>query len=546
MVVATNHDKQPCALEAVFPGVSSTVFHIGHQFEAVVCAYRGSFLLIISELHLCAPDAADAAAAAVIDAAVIDAAVEDWRRLPQSVLPLLQELGRACVLLLPCVQQSADRSRAALELLPAIASLGAIALDSNIDAVKMPEYIRQLRDMCWLLEAKAGWAARNKAAEAEMARECSKKEIKKGERKVKACDPPTVMPLQDTIRLEDQTVLLQLQQYDNIGAAAVALNLVAQACAVVLAPLQPQQTRGPAALPLLLKLESTGVLELMARAGDWIWVLLQQAAPLLEPDAVRDATQPGCTSEDDVARAEQALRTWRTTPRNGQVMLSQHNATKVANTQRQQDAAPMRRAHTQAQRACGAATALMALVGGWLRAAHGLLSVAGAAVAEALAEAHAPAPADGVSGASAVVDAAAAAHRIAHALLEDWRTTGWSNGGKHTLADHFELIGSAKLATGSSTEQQQVVEEAVAGVTCRHTTLAVLCSPLAAKVMLLQPGVWQAAIDNATPAACKCTPAAATIICTTATASKLLAQLCMPPGERPAQMLPRLLARIKR
>ncbi|KAG1652360.1 hypothetical protein FOA52_007227 [Chlamydomonas sp. UWO 241] len=63
-------------------------------------------------------------------------------------------------------------------------------------------------------------------------------------------------------------------------------------------------------------------------------------------------------------------------------------------------------------------------------------------------------------------------------------------------------------------------------------------------VMSLQPGVWQAAIDSAKTAACKCTPTAASIICTTATASKLLAQLCMPPEERPAQMLPRLLARV--
>jgi hypothetical protein len=142
MVVATKHDKQPGALEASFPGLSGTVSRVVDQIKTVVSAFRSRLVATLLEVKLCAsvgprplprPEK-EAGEAAVVRA---EAAVDDWRRLPQSVLPLMRELGRACVLLLPCVQQSSGRSRATLELLPAIASLGAVALDSNIDAVKM-------------------------------------------------------------------------------------------------------------------------------------------------------------------------------------------------------------------------------------------------------------------------------------------------------------------------------------------------------------------------------------------------------------------------
>ncbi|KAG1662213.1 hypothetical protein FOA52_015839 [Chlamydomonas sp. UWO 241] len=182
----------------------------------------------------------------------------------------------------------------------------------------------------------------------------------------------------------------------------------------------------------------------------------------------------------------------------------------------------------------------MALAGGWLRAAHGLMSVAGAAVAEALAGAQEAGACGDSNGASAVVDAADAAHRFVRSLLED---TGRSNASSRHLAD---------------------------AVTRKDTTLALLCSPLAAKVMSLQPGVWRDAICAAKlsappppplpraealaeeasqtddPSACgkKRVCECKALICRTDTAAKLLGQLDVRPNEHPSLLLPSLLVRV--
>jgi hypothetical protein len=131
LMVATTYDMQPGALEAALPGVSLIVSRLVDHIGSVVFAYRRSLVATLVELNL-TPEAEGTAAAET----KVEAAVREWSATPQSVLPLLQELELACVLLLPLVQQSTDRSRAALALLPAIASLGAVVLDSSIDAVK--------------------------------------------------------------------------------------------------------------------------------------------------------------------------------------------------------------------------------------------------------------------------------------------------------------------------------------------------------------------------------------------------------------------------
>ncbi|KAG1681028.1 hypothetical protein FOA52_009988 [Chlamydomonas sp. UWO 241] len=270
---------------------------------------------------------------------------------------------------------------------------------------------------------------------------------------------------EDSRRLEKYSILLQLQQYEDVGRdGAAALLLVAEACAAVLAPQKSQHTRGLAALPLLRELESTGVLELMGRAGDWIGVLLEASAPLLEPEAAHEATRPGCRAADDVDQEDRASGTVRS-------RQTQQKSTQQKAQQRQADVAAALLAHMHARRACGAAAALMALAGGWLRAAHSLLSVAGAAVAEALAMAQEASVGGDGSDTSAVVDAADAAHRFVRSLLED---TGRSNTGNVVLVmDH-----------GRSKEERQA---AVNAVTRKDTTLALLCSPLAVRVMSLQP-----------------------------------------------------------
>ncbi|KAG1668943.1 hypothetical protein FOA52_000987 [Chlamydomonas sp. UWO 241] len=293
------------------------------QVDSAVFGFRSRFLSARSELDLCTTEPEAAAAKFLV-------AYYGWLGIPESMLTLLKDLERACVLLLPRMQQLSDRARGAWHLLTAITSLGAVVLDSNIDAIKMPEYFRKLKERCQALQskakAKADAEADAKAAEtaAETAKEGSRKEIKKAKAELEAMaktrakaaartkaeeEGSNVRKLTESEKRyhEEHVILLQLEQFQHIGGVgAAALNLVAEACAVVLAPLQSQQKRGLAALLLLQKLESTDVLELMARAGDWIWVLLEASAPLLKQDAALNATQPDCKVEDAVPQAEQA------------------------------------------------------------------------------------------------------------------------------------------------------------------------------------------------------------------------------------------------
>ncbi|KAG1681004.1 hypothetical protein FOA52_009963 [Chlamydomonas sp. UWO 241] len=335
MVVAAKSEKQPGSLEAVFPGVRATTACVISQIKSAVAACNDHFVWVAaSELNRCAlkPDAVAAAVEKVEDV------IHCWRLLPQFMSPPLRELGRACLILLR-VEKASERSCAALQLLPAVASVGALALDFSIQAVKMPDHIRMLKGKCWVLEAKLAMAT----ADAESAKEGSnggsslrttnRKASSKASSKASkamakqpapdaAPDAATedtgggqvqlVMSAEDSRRLETHSILLQLQQYEDVGkGGAAALLLVAEACAAVLAPQELQHARGLAALPLLQEMESTGVLELMSLAGDWIGVLLEASAPLLEPEAAHKATQPGCRAADDVVQEEQAVGTGR-------------------------------------------------------------------------------------------------------------------------------------------------------------------------------------------------------------------------------------------
>ncbi|KAG1681006.1 hypothetical protein FOA52_009966 [Chlamydomonas sp. UWO 241] len=520
MVIAAKSEQQPGALEAVFSGVRATAARVVAQIKTAVSASHGHLLLLaLHKLDRCALEQ-DAVAAAVAKA---HAVIHCWRVMPQSMSPLLRELGRAIVIL-PRMEQASDRSRAALQLLPAIASLGALALDSSIEAVRKPEYIRSLKDKCWALEAKLAMAKADAEAAKEDSRAASKKFSKeaskaasKNDSKGRAKQPaPNAAPnaatdaatdaatedvgggqvnlkmsAEDSRRLEQECILVQLLQFENLcGEGATTLLLVTEACAAVLAPQESQHTRGLAALPLLRELESTGVLELLSVAGDWIGVLLEASAPLLEPEAAHKAAQPGCRAADDVAQEEQAVGT-------GRSRQTLQKTTMEKTQQRQVDVAAALLARMHARRACGAAAALMALAGGWLRAAHGLMSVAGAAVAEALAEAQeASAGGDG-SGASAVLDAADAAHRFVCSMLEDSGHSNTGNGNRFSSRDSNEAQRGASLMDA---------------ITRKGTTLSLLCSPHAARVMSLQPD--------------------------------LLAQLDVPPKEHPSLLLPSLLVRV--
>jgi uncharacterized membrane protein YgcG len=575
MVVAAESGEEPGALAAAFLGVGTTVVRVVELIKGDVLTYYDQYLMTMEHLESCALTAT---------VGKLDDMVGAWRSKINSLLPLLRELEHACVVLLPFVEQSSERARVALQLLPAITSVGSLVLDSNIDAVEMvrvafrtplfttttihhhspppftfkketaqlpcpesqPEFLRMLKQRYWVLETKAA-AKAAEAAEpadaAEAARVGSRKDTKKAEAKAKADakakaapeaarkaagggSDELVMHADEARNQEGFRIVLQLQQYEHLGGAgANTLKLVAEVCAVVLAPRESPHTRGPAALPLLLKLESTGVLELMSRAGDWIWVLLEASAPLLELDAAHEATRPGCKAADDVPQAEQAVGT-------GRNKLAQNQALKEAHAGRERDVAATLQVRMDSRSACGAAAALMALAGGWLRAAHGLLGVAGAAVAEALAKAQEAVAGGDYSGASAVVDAGDAAHRFVRSLLED---TGHSNTSNIVVASRFD-----DCPEGSSEARQAALAKAVGAVTRKETTLAVLCSPFAAKVMALQPGVWRAAIKAAMPQVCKCS----VMICKTDEAAKLLAQLDVPPKEHLALLLPSLLVRV--
>ncbi|KAG1681018.1 hypothetical protein FOA52_009978 [Chlamydomonas sp. UWO 241] len=298
----------------------------------------------------------------------------------------------------------------------------ATEMSAAVGMQHLPEYIRTLRDKCWVLEAKLAMAEAAKEGSKEgsssvgptdskddskAASNAASKKASKNDSKSRA-KPPTpnaapdaapdaatkdagddqvklVMSAGAALRLEKHSILVQLQQYEDVGrGGAAALLLVAEACAAVMAP-QEGHTRGLAALPLLRELESTGVLELMSRA-----------------------------------------------------------------------------------------------------------------VAEALAEAQEASVGGDGSDASAVVDAADAAHRFVWSLLED---TGRSNTSNAVLANFMEHGHSKE-------EHQAAVDAAVNAVTRKGTTLALLCSRLAVRVMSLQP------------------------------------DLDVPPKEHPSLLLPSLLVRV--
>ncbi|KAG1662214.1 hypothetical protein FOA52_015840 [Chlamydomonas sp. UWO 241] len=233
MVVASKYDERPGALEAAFPAVAVAVGRVVAQVNVngVSALHNHLLRLPADDFDRCALE--PGAVAAAVEK--IEAVIHCWRGMPNSVSPLLRELGRACVLLQSCVEQASDRSCAALQLLPAIASLGAVVLDSSSMAVRTTELLGSLKKRSAALEAKlkakAGGAvavSRDKAKPALNAVPDAAIEAAGG-------SSDKLVSNEDSGHLEEHTLLLEVQQFETLGGATT-LKLVAAVAAAVLAP----------------------------------------------------------------------------------------------------------------------------------------------------------------------------------------------------------------------------------------------------------------------------------------------------------------------